>query len=68
MCNDVLTNKQGGKKMAKKYNIEVQVINNYEVIADSEEQAIEIYSTSDLEVSDYKILDDIKVSILEEKY
>ena len=50
-----------------KYNIEVQVINNYEVIADSEEEAIEIYSTSDLEVSDYKTLDDIQVSILEEE-
>ena len=48
-----------------KYNIEVQVINNYEVIADSEEEAIEIYSTSDLEVSDYKTLNDIQVSILE---
>ena len=49
-----------------KYNIAVQVINNYEVVADSEEEAIEIYSTFELEVSDYKTLDDIQVTMLEE--
>lgn len=49
------------------YNIEVQVINNYEIVADSEEEAIEIYSTSDLDVTCWKILDDIQVTVLEEK-
>ena len=62
-----ITKVKKGQGIMAKYNIEVQVINNYEVIADSEEEAIEIYSTSDLEVSDYKTLDDIQVSILEEE-